>query len=215
MMKAIKLGIFFSLICLLLPTAVWAQYDDEIEGADTDTKNRTEENDEEVVKAKKKLPDPDKKFDRSRMFVGGFMGASFGDIVSIYLEPNVGYEVIEDRMQTGVGFIYQYTNYVDFPAPNKFSYYGGKVYNRVFVWEGLFVQLEYNVLNTDVFAVDYNLQIIGRGRNTYHTILGGGGYNVPMGDNSFFSIMVLTNLNTNLIYPDHDIYFNFGVGIGL
>ena len=161
----------------------------------------------------------DKFFEKDRLYFGGAFGFSFGTVVFLDLSPDVIYEIIEDRMQIGVGVSYQYTNYKSdiyqqYPGGNKFHSYGARLYDRVFVWDNLFVQLEYQMVNTEYL---YNDGISGyiRSRGTFNTMFGGAGYNFAMGRNSFMTMIMSFNLNTNDYYPVRRPYFNLGFGIGL
>lgn len=163
------------------------------------------------------LEKEDKFFEKDRLYFGGGFGFSFGSVVFLDLSPDVIYEIIEDRMQIGMGVTYQYTNYrsdiYQYPGGNKFHSYGARLYDRVFVWDNLFVQLEYQLVNTEYLYSDGISGVI-RSRGTFHTMFGGAGYNFKVGRNSFMSMIMLINLNTNEYYPTRKPYFNMGFGIG-
>lgn len=72
------------------------------EGADVD-----EEEKEEVGERKKGTDEGEKPSLRDRMYFGGNMGFSFGDIVFVDASPLVGYK-LTDRFSSGVGFTYRY-----------------------------------------------------------------------------------------------------------
>lgn len=164
------------------------------------------------------LEKEDKFFDKERLYFGGGFGFSFGNIVFLDLSPDVIYEIIEDRMQIGAGFSYRYTNYradaYQIPGGNTFHAYGARLMDRVFVWDNLFAQLEYQMDNTEYLFSD-GISGITRSRGTFHTMFGGAGYNFMMGRNAFMSMTMMINLNTNDLYPTRRPYFNIGFGIGL
>lgn len=201
---------FTSLLIFLSVNLIFAQeYEDDFNFDQIREK-------EEVIE--EELKKDDKFFDKDRLYFGGGFGFAFGNIVFLDLSPDVIYEFIEDRMQLGVGVSYQYTNYrgnmYQYPGGNKFHSYGARLYDRVFVWDKLFVQLEYQVVNTEYLYSD-GISGIVRSRDTFHTMFGGGGYNFMVGRNSFMSMMMLFNLNTNDYYPQRRPYFSMGFGIGL
>lgn len=191
--------------CLLFTLPAVAQYDDEGEFGPPPKEAPTDDNNG---------PRLDRGL-REKFAIGGFFNMTFGDVIYLDISPIVFFRPIE-RLQFGTGFIYQYINDRRFRPPYKSNLIGGRTFGRVFVWDNLFVQLEYNVINGDFFEV-YNSTTgtYEDFRATYHTMFGGGGYNVPIGENSFLSLMVLVNLNTNLIYPQRRPFVNIGFGVGL
>ncbi len=220
----------FQILCVVLfclyGQNVSAQYDDD-NYYDTPAPKKDRNSDRDVRgNDSDRIPGPadekeeDKKgFDKSKMAIGGFLGASFGDVFYVDISPVVTYRPI-DRTQFGVGFIYQYTYWRalrgQYPEDLlKSSVYGARVFDRVFVWDELFVQVEYLMFNGEVTYQDLNTGDIAEVRRTFHTVFAGGGYNVPMGRNSFLSLQMLINLNTNLAYQRRQPFFNIGFGIGL
>lgn len=156
-------------------------------------------------------------FDKERLYFGGGFGMAFGSIVFIDLSPDVTYEIIENRMQIGIGASYQYTNYKDpyyqYPGGNKFHSFGARLFDRVFVWDNLFAQIEYQLINSEYLYSDGISGII-RSRDTFHTMFGGAGYNFKVSRNTFLSMSLMVNLNTNAYYPIRKPYYNMGFGIG-
>jgi len=203
---------FLFLACFLLASnALFAQYDYEDE--DLKKKPKTE------TKKEKKAPNPDRKFDPNNLSVGGFFGASFGNVVYVDVSPVVAYR-FHKRFALGAGFIYQYLNYKDLYQPpwqdlNKTNIFGGRIFPRVFVWEELFVQIEYMPLNAEVESRDVNGNIDGEIRETFHNAFAGAGYNIPIGDRAYFTILASINITTNLLYPTRQPALSFGFGIGL
>lgn len=201
--------IFSTLLILFSAHSLFAQeYEDEFNF------DKVREKEEAI---EEELEKDDKFFDKERLYFGGGFGFAFGNIVFLDISPDVIYEVIEDRMQVGAGISYQYTNYrgdmYQYPGGNKFHSYGARLFDRVFIWDGLFAQLEYQMVNTEYLYSDGVSGII-RSRGTFHTMFGGLGYNFMVGRNSFMSMTMLVNLNTNDYYPIRRPYFNMGFGIG-
>ena len=170
-------------LLLLVCVAVRAQYDYE---------------DEDF---KKKPPKPpretgDRKFDPSKLSLGGFAAASFGDIIYVDISPVVAYR-FTDRLALGAGAIYQYLNWraYNYPPPYNTSHtYGGRVFPRVFLWRELFIQPEYMLLNTEI-TVDYGGSYTEY-RENFHNIFAGAGYNFPISDRAYFTILASVNLTT-------------------
>jgi len=209
--KIVPMRFFLPLLILLAGVQpAFAQYDYD---------------DDQLKKPKKeKSPsparNPDRKFDPNKMSIGGYFGASFGSYVFVDVSPIVAYR-FHPRFELGTGVIYQYVNYKDYYLPpyqdlNKTNTFGGRIFPRVFVWDQLFVQMEYSIVNGEVAYVDPGTQIIiGESRETFHNVFAGGGYNVPIGENSYFTILISVNLTENLLYSTRQPYVSFGFGVGL
>lgn len=191
------------MLTLTLNALAQYDYDDE----DLKKKPKTEQ--------KKETPTSDKKFDLNKLSVGGYFGLSFGDIVFVDISPVAAYR-LHKRVAVGAGVIYQYLNYKDYYPPpiDKSSNYGGRIFPRVFVWDELFAQLEYMVINGEVYY-DNGTGFYQEARETFHNVFAGAGYNVPIGENSYFTILFSINLTENLLYPNRQPYISFGFGVGL
>lgn len=207
-----KKSIFLLLIFSLTVHSLFAQYDYEDDDLKKQPKTETKE--------KKSIPAADKKFDRNNLSVGGYFGLSFGNVVFIDVSPVVAYR-FHKRFALGTGVIYQYLNYKDYYPPpyqsyNKTQTFGGRIFPRVFIWEELFAQIEYMVVNGEVAYVDQSTLLpVYEIRETFHNVFFGAGYNIPMGENSFFTILFSINLTENTLYPNRQPYISFGFGIGL
>ena len=174
-----------------------------------------------------------KGFDLDKMSVGGIFNFSYGsgycdgyfeysNILYLEISPIVTYQLIEDRLDIGTGVIYQFqkfdvrangSNFV--PQEYKYNTYGGRIFPRVYIWEGLFAQLEYVVQNGNVTIFDPYNYTTRDTRMTFHNAFLGAGYSFPIGGAGYFALLVNVNLNTNLLYPERRPFFSFGFGIGL
>src|SRR4051812_37749435 len=179
----------FFVFFLLAAHKLFAQYDYD----DEDLKKKKPES-PKVEDAK-----PDRKFDPSKLSIGGFFGASFGDVIYVEVSPVAAYR-FHPRFALGAGFIYQYLNYKDYyPAPyNQTHIIGGRLFPRFFVWQELFIQLEYEPLNAEVVYIGGGNVPVGEVRQTFHNVFAGGGYNIPIGDKAYFTILATINLTENL-----------------
>ncbi len=206
-----KKSLFLLPVFLLTVHSLYAQYDYEDEDLKKKTKTETKE--------KKETPTADKKFDPNNLSIGGYFGLSFGNVVFVDVSPVVAYR-FHKRFALGTGVIYQYLNYKDYYPPpyqdyNKTQTFGGRIFPRVFIWEELFAQIEYMVVNGEVAFVDQFGNPAYEIRETFHNAFFGAGYNIPMGANAYFTILFSINLTENTLYPDRQPYFSFGFGIGL
>lgn len=199
-------------IFLLSAITLFAQYDYEDE--DLKKKPQTE------TKEKKPTPAPDRKFKPENLSIGGYFGLSFGNVVFVDVSPVAAYR-FHKRFALGTGVIYQYLNYKDYYPPpyqdyNKTQTFGGRIFPRVFIWEELFAQMEYMVLNGEVAYVNTGTGLPAYEiRETFHNVFFGAGYNIPMGDRAYFTILFSINLTENTLYPNRQPYISFGFGVGL
>jgi hypothetical protein len=84
---------------------------------------------------------------RERLTFGGGIGAQFGGLTFVQIAPQVGYRATS-KWINGVGLNYMYFN----SQGNSTSIYGGSVWSRVFVAEGVFLGSEFEVLNREIFT---------------------------------------------------------------
>ncbi len=208
-------------------------YDDDYKQKKTKTPKNTEETEDadDIEPAKVRRGNDGKGFEFNKMSVGGIFNFSYGagyfdgyyeysNILYLEISPIVTYQLIEKRLDIGAGVIYQFQKF-DVEALNfasqeyKYHTYGGRIFPRVYIWQGLFAQLEYVVQNGDVTVFDPNNGTYRDTRMTFHNAFAGGGYSFPLGGAGYFALLVYINLNTNLLYPERRPFFSFGFGIGL
>lgn len=132
---------------------------------------------------------------KDRVFVGGNLGLSFGDITNIQIAPIVGYRVT-NQFSVGLGPQYQYTririrNGSDLSSNN----YGFNLFARYNIFEPFFLQAEYEYLNFELFNID-----LSTFRDNFSSVLIGGGISQPIGSRAFFNLTVLYNV----IYDNND-----------
>lgn len=138
-----------------------------------------------------------KKVDLSRLRIGGDFGLGFGgqNVFAAEVSPTVGYQVLKDRLEPGIGLVYQHESRANFYNVNN---YGAQAYIRGYIWDGLFAQV-------DGFLVRYNYNSKVQNTKTSFTYgngFGGIGYAFNHKDAPFyFSISVKTNLVINKYYP--------------
>lgn len=146
-------------------------------------------------------------FDASRLVFGGILGAQFGSATFIEISPNIGY-MFTDNFLAGVGLRYQYYEQ-DFQFYKyKSNTYGGGVFGQYYFLQNFIAHLEYELLNLN----DFNNP---EDRVNVNSIFVGGGYRSMMGSRSFFSILLLYNLNETFNTPYTNPIIRIGFGIGL
>lgn len=138
----------------------------------------------------------------SKVHFGGNAWAAFGTFTYVLLQPTVAYQASE-KLLTGLSGTYIYQK-EEFRSPTggnislSTSLYGGSIFGRYNVIDGVFANAEYELLNYDF----YNPAIGDAERRWVGGMLVGGGYTSSMGG-AFRGpyMMVLYNLNQTVYSP--------------
>ena len=147
-------------------------------------------------------------FDPDRMVIGGNLGANFGTVTLIEIAPSVGYLLTDNYL---VGINGRYIYFEDRRLAPSFIYksniYGGGIFNQYFILESIILHAEYELLN-----IENNITSL---RTNISSVFVGGGYRSNLGGNSYFSVLLLYNLNDSVESPYTNPILRFGFGIGL
>ena len=150
---------------------------------------------------------------RDRVFFGGNLGLSFGDITFVEVAPLVGYRVT-DRLSTGLQVQYRYRNDRRFTPDLEASDYGFNLFTRYNIYAPFFLQAEYEYLNFEFVTRPDN----NSSREGFSSVLVGGGVAQPLGQRAFFIITALYNLSyddNEVIRPyDSPLILRVGVNLG-
>lgn len=146
---------------------------------------------------------------KERLFVGGNLGASFGTITSILVEPVVGYRV-HPKFSVGLGPSYQYYKDSRYNPSFETSIYGGSVFARYFPLDMIFLQSEFQLLNLETFYSNTSGDVFSE-RVNVPVLLVGGGYSQrsPGGLGIFIGIYYDLIGDVNSPYPDN---YTFRIG---
>lgn len=145
-------------------------------------------------------------FDPDRLVFGGNLGASFGNITLVEVAPTIGYLITDNYL---VGISGRYIFYEDkrfFPV-YRTNVYGGGIFNQYFILENVILHAEYEVLNLDS-------RITGL-RTNISSVFVGGGYRSSLGGSSYFSVILLYNINDSSESPYPNPLLRIGFGIGM
>ena len=133
---------------------------------------------------------------KERIVVGGGLGLSFGSDQDFFsVSPLIGYRVTE-RMLAGTGITYRYTKYKYYSPALTLNDYGFNPFVRYTVFNGIFLQAEYEHLNYE-FPVTIEESI----RKTYDSFFAGGGFIQPIGDKAAFYLLALYNFSYRDVQP--------------
>ena len=153
----------------------------------------------------------DEKFS-DRLFFGGNLGLQIGSYTYIEISPLAGYRVT-DRLSAGLGAKYIYYSVDDKSYVPAYHYstniYGGSIFTRFLVVENLFAHAEFELINLEAYDGYFNA-----GRRTVPNLFLGGGYRMPMGDRSSFSILALWEVIEDRYSPYQSPIFRLGFGFG-
>ena len=161
-------------------------------------------------------------FDKSKLFVGGNFGLSFGDYTLVNVSPQLGYRFNQFLAAgAGVNFLYSSVKYRNFNgAPlSKDSYgvAGLNVFGRVYPIQYLLLQAQPEINYTWGKSKLYdNLSYSRKIPGVYvPSLLLGGGAIIPSGIGGFIIMVQLDVLNNQRSpYGNRPIY-NFGYNVGL
>lgn len=141
---------------------------------------------------------------KDRIFLGGDLGLSFGSYTYIRIAPMLGYR-ISDRLAVGAGPSYTYFKDSRYQPAYETSIYGGSVFGQYFIFEPIFLQTEFEMLNLDTYKFDPIAEEVITGRTTIPVWLVGGGYSERTAGGSGFFLSVLYDLiqDPNSPYPNN------------
>ena len=126
---------------------------------------------------------------KERIFFGGNVGLSFGDVTFVDLEPTVGYK-FTDKFGAGLGPSYSYIKDNRQGAEFTSNSYGGRIFAQYKVIPRALAYTEFNMVNADAWD-EFKYQWV---RVNIPAFLVGGAYVEPISDRASFMIMALWDL---------------------
>lgn len=123
-----------------------------------------------------------------RWFVGGWLGLGFGDVTWAQISPMVGYRVSR-RTSVGASLLYRYRKDSRYGEDLSTTDYGGSLFGRFNVVRPFFVHAEYEVLDFEYYS-----GLSETDRQTYDSLLIGGGVSYPVGKSASTYVVVLYNV---------------------
>lgn len=191
------------LICLLIPMVAIAQEEpDEPPASPPPTSTPTL---------------PGKMTVKDRFYVGGWLGASFGDVVStVQVAPELGYIVVP-KFHLGGSLVYRYRKDERFEPDLSTTDIGGSLFGRYFVYAPIFLQGGVEQLNWDYIApeIDGSFTTV---KDDHTAVLVGPGFALPLAPRAATYMTFLYDVNYDSDGPnpyDRPWMIRVGVGIGL
>jgi hypothetical protein len=130
---------------------------------------------------------------KERIVTGGGFGFGFDrNLDFLSLSPTIGYSVTK-KFVVGVGGSYQYVKYKEVSPGTDFktNNYGANTFARLTVYEGVFLQTEFEYLSFE--GIRY--PPLEKARRVFNSFLAGVGYLQPIGDKASFFVMALYNFS--------------------
>jgi len=149
------------------------------------------------------------KFDKTKLYYGGYMSLSFGSYTSIGIEPMVGYKLTPEFSVGGI-LSYEYSSYKDYSASN----YGVSAFSRYRIVPKIYAHAEFSTINYEIYYRD-GLDLESD-RKWVPFLFLGGGYSQPISKNTWLTAQVLFDVinHKNSPYKDWEPFFSIGFGVG-
>ena len=154
---------------------------------------------------------------KNRFYVGGWLGGSFGDVVSTFqVAPELGFIVVP-KFHLGGSLVYRYRKDKRFEPDLSTTELGGSLYGRYFVYSPIFLQAGVEQLSWEfpVSNPDGGFDLI----DANHTaVLVGPGFALPLGPKAASYMTFLYDINYDSSGPnpyDRPWMIRVGIGIGL
>lgn len=142
---------------------------------------------------------------KERIVVGGGLGLSFGSYQDFFsISPMIGYKVTE-RMLAGTSITYRYTKYKYHSPAATLNDYGINPFLRYTVFNGIFLQTEYEYLNYEFpiyVQTPTGIELENTTRRKFNSFLAGGGFVQPIGDKAAFFLLALYNFSYRDVQPN-------------
>lgn len=149
---------------------------------------------------------------KDRFFVGGGVGAAFGDVDYVEVAPLLGFIVVP-RVDVGVQPFYRWTNDGRYSPSVESTDYGTRIFTRVRIISSFFAEADYQYTSYEYVNVNG-----GATRASNNAFLAGAGYTVPFSRNAgmYFSALYDFSYDGNDPYSPYDspVQFQFGVSVG-
>ncbi len=145
---------------------------------------------------------------RDRVYFGGSVTLSFGDVTRIGVYPMIAYK-FTPKLSVGTELGYEYLKYDD--IDQSANNYGGSVFGRYRIIPQLFAHAEYQMVNYEIFTSPTTSE-----REWIPYLLFGGGLSSRIGPNTWGYIEVLFDVlnDEHSPYDEGEPIISAGVGVG-
>jgi hypothetical protein len=145
---------------------------------------------------------------RDRVYYGGSVVVSFGDVTRIGIYPMIAFK-FTPKLSLGAEVGYEWLKYDDFDQSG--NNYGGSLFARYRIVPALYAHAEYQMVNYEIFTSPTTSE-----RDWVPFFLVGGGLSKRIGGNSWAYVEVLFDLlnDDHSPYDDNEPFISAGVGVG-
>lgn len=145
---------------------------------------------------------------RDRVYYGGSVAVSFGDVTRIGIYPMIAFK-FTPKLSLGAEVGYEYLKYDDFDQSG--NNYGGSLFGRYRFVPQLYAHAEYQMVNYEIFTSATTSE-----REWVPFFLVGGGLASRIGANTWGYVEVLFDLinDDQSPYDDGEPFISAGVGVG-
>ena len=165
--------------------------------------------------------EPKKGFDKSKLFIGGNFGLSFGDFTLINISPQVGYR-FNNILAAGVGVNGIYSSarsrFINGETASRENYgvVGLNIFGRVYPIEYAFIQLQPELNYTWGKLKEYSPDVVYKlDGKLVPSLLAGAGAAIPAGGGAFIIMAQYDLLQNNRTPYGEKVFFSFGFNFGL
>jgi hypothetical protein len=145
---------------------------------------------------------------RDRLYYGGSVIVSFGDVTRIGIYPMIAYK-LTPKLSAGVEAGYEWLKYDNFDETA--NNYGGSVFGRYRIVPQLYAHAEYQMVNYEIFTSPTTSE-----REWIPFLLVGGGFAKLIGSNTWAYVEVLFDVlqDDHSPYDSNEPFVSAGVGVG-
>ncbi|HEU5179300.1 MAG TPA: hypothetical protein VFW45_00790 [Candidatus Polarisedimenticolia bacterium] len=137
---------------------------------------------------------------KDKLFFGGGLGLSFGDVDYVEVAPLIGYRFMP-KLDGGMQLFYRWVNDSRYAEDINTDEYGATLFTRYFVLPSIFLEGAYEFINYEFVLPNFDTE-----RDTANSFLAGGGYSAPIGRGAGFYFSALYNFN----YDKNDLTSPYG-----
>ncbi len=150
------------------------------------------------------------KFDKSKLYFGGYANMSFGSYTVIGVQPLVGYK-LTPKFSIGAKVSYEYIKDKRYLEDYTTSNYGASVFSRLRILPTLYGHVEFSSMSYDLFDSEGNSN-----RKWVPFLYVGGGYSQRISKNTYLNAQILFDVinSENSPYKDWEPYYSVGIGVG-
>ncbi len=156
------------------------------------------------------LQKKESKFDKSKMYFGGYANMSFGSYTVIGVQPLVGYK-LTPKFSVGAKISYEYIKDKRYIEDYTTSNYGASVFSRLRILPTLYAHVEFSSMSYDLFNSEGESN-----RKWVPFLYVGGGYSQRITKNSYLNAQILFDVinDENSPYKEWEPFYSIGVGVG-